>query len=280
MVTPEERIRERERIAIAATAARLPIEEVSWSGIWAGFMTATAVAVVLTALGIAVGVSVLDVNPAGAHDARSWTIGAGLWTFFTYIIALFSGGLVATRTGGYTRLPFASVVGTAVWVLSLAAVLLFGAIRVALISTPLLRAPLGPAAGIPPAIAQADPDLTTALTNGDVDRAIARLADPTTADRITTATGLPHDRVASTLGDVRSRLSAERGDPSRAVAAARTSLETLVAQAPGAASAAPVPTPEPAATIVGWVTFFVLVASLGAAIAGARTGFRSIAVVA
>src|SRR5262249_11772106 len=137
--------------------------------------------------------------------------------------------------------------------------------------------------GIPPAIAQSDPDLTTALTNGDVDRAIARLADPTTADRITTATGLPHDRVASTLGDVRSRLSAERGDPSRAVAAARTSLETLVAQAPGSASAAsavPVPTPEPAATIVGWVTFFVLVASLGAAIAGARTGFRSIAVVA
>ena len=153
MITPEERIRERERIAIAATAARLPIEEVSWSGIWAGFMTAMAVAVVLTALGIAVGISVLDVNPAGAHDARSWTIGAGLWTFFTYIIALFGGGAVATRTGGYTVRPSGTVVGTAVWVLSLAAVLLFGVIRLALIATPLLRAPLGPADGMPPAIA-------------------------------------------------------------------------------------------------------------------------------
>jgi len=282
MVTPEERILERERVAIAATAARLPVEEVSWSGIWAGFMTAMAVAVVLTALGIAVGISVLDVNPAGAHDARSWTIGAGLWTFFTYIIAVFAGGVVATRTGRYTLRPSAAVVGTAVWVLSLVAVLLFGAIRLALISTPLLRAPLGPAGGMPPVIAQADPDLTAALTNGDVDRATGRLADPTTADRIASATGVPRDRVASTLGDIRARLSAERGDPSRALASARTTLAGLAAQAPGgsgAASGVPVPAPQPAATIVGWVTFFVLIASLGAAVAGAGVGFRSVAIV-
>jgi hypothetical protein len=283
MVTPEERIRERERVAIATTAARLPIEEVSWSGIWAGFMTAMAVAVVLTALGIAVGISVLDVNPAGAHDARSWTIGAGLWTFFTYIIALFAGGVVATRTGGYTVRPSGTVVGTAVWVLSLAAMLLFGVIRLALIATPLLRAPFGPADGMPPAIAQADPDLAAALTNGDVDRATGRLADPTTADRIASATGVPRDRVTSTLADIRARLSAERGDPSRAIANVRTGLADVAARAPGGAGAAsgvPVPAaPQPAATIVGWVTFFVLIASLGAAIAGAGVGFRSAAIV-
>src|SRR5690348_4871589 len=100
MITPEERARERERIAIATSerTAVVRYDAVSWSGIWAGFMSAMGVLIVLEALGIAIGISVLDANPASAHDAQSWTIAAGLWMFFTFILALFAGGFVATRT--------------------------------------------------------------------------------------------------------------------------------------------------------------------------------------
>jgi hypothetical protein len=276
MATSEERARERDRIAIATSERVLvaPGRVVSWSGIWAGFMSAIAVMVIVGALGIAVGISVLDVNPAGASDAQGWMIGAGLWSFFTFIIGLFTGGLVATRSGAYTARPAAAAIGTAVWVLSIAAVCFFGAVRAALVPTPLLRAPVA-TADVPPAIAQAAPDLTGALAAGDIDRAVSRLADPMVANRIAATAGVARDQLASTLAGIRGRLEANRADPASALAQARADLRTVVPPA-GASSAVPVPAPQPQATILGWVTFFVLIASLGAAIAGAAVGFRPV----
>jgi len=279
MVTPEERAHERERIAIAAAGRSVVATgDVSWPSAWSGFMVAMAIMIVVTALGVAIGISILDANPVIAQQGRSWSVGAGLWEFFTFIIALFAGGMVSTRTGLFAARPSVSVQATTVWVLSIAAVLVFGAIRFALVTVPLLQLP-GTARtfGAPPAIAQAAPDLSTALANGDVDRAVARLADPTTADRIAGAIGLPRDQVMASLADIRGRLEANRADPSAAVAAARTGLQNLVASVPNAnrlASAVPEPMPQPAATIAGWVTFFVLVASLAAAIGGAAAGVR------
>jgi hypothetical protein len=278
MVTPEERARERERISVA-TSPRVAVaggDPVSWSGIWAGFMCAIAVLVVLTALGIAIGISVLDANPAGATNAQGWTIGAGLWMFFTFIIALFAGGFTAARTGLYTTRPAAGVIGTAVWVLAIAAMFIFGAVRLALIPMPLLRTATGMLAGVP-TIAQAAPDLTAALANGNVDTAIAELGDSTVIDRVAATTGIPRDRVASTFATIRSNLEANRGDAARATADARTALQRLTPASPTAgapAEAVPVPSPQPQATIAGWVSFFVLIVSLGAAIAGATAGFR------
>jgi hypothetical protein len=284
MVTPEERARERERIAIA-TGERVAVaggEPVSWSGIWAGFMSAMAVMIVLDALGIAIGISMLDANPAGAGNAQGWTIAAGLWMFFTFIIALFTGGFAATRTGFYTIRPAAGVVGTAVWVLSIAAVLVFGAVRFALVATPSPLSAVGLGNGIPPAVAQAAPDLTAALSSGDVDRAIARLADPSVADRIATSARVPRDRVVSTLAGIRGRLEANRTDPASALAQARTDLQALVpetATSGNVAPGVPIPSSQPQVTIAGWVSFFVLIASLGAAVGGARAGVRSLAYV-
>jgi len=276
MATPEERARERERIAITTSERMLvaPARAVSWSGIWAGFTSAMAVMIILGALGIAVGISVLDVNPAGATDAQGWTIGAGLWIFFSFIIGLFTGGFVATRSGAYTTRPATTAMGTAVWVLSIAAVFFFGAVRAALVPTPLLRTPVG-APDVPPAVAQAAPDLTAALAAGDVDRAVSRLADPMVANRIAATAGIPRDQVASTLAGIRGRLEANRADPASALAQARADLRTVV-PAGGASAAVPVPAPQPQATIMGWVTFFVLIASLGAAIGGAGAGFRPV----
>jgi hypothetical protein len=199
--------------------------------------------------------------------------------FFTFIVALFAGGFVATRSASYTVRPSAPIVGTAVWVLSIATVLVFGAVRLALVPMPLLRAPVGSVAGIPPAVAQAAPDLTAALSSGDVDRAISRLADPSVADRLSATAGVPRDEVASTLGNIRSRLESDRADPADALAQARTDLQRLAPSNPTsgtAASAVPVPAPQPQATIAGWVSFFVLIVSLACAIGGAAAGFRPV----
>jgi hypothetical protein len=132
MATPEERLRQRERVAITTTTAgAVPAHDVAWSGVWAGALVAMAVLVVLTSLGVAIGVSVLDVNPASANNGQGWTIGAGLWAFCSFLVAMFVGGMVSTRGDYGFSQPLAAVHGTLVWVLSLVAIAAFGFVRLA-----------------------------------------------------------------------------------------------------------------------------------------------------
>src|SRR5690242_18225546 len=99
MAIPEEEVRRFDRVTIAATpAAPMVIEagRVSWSGVWGGFFVGLGILVILAALGVAVGVTVT--SPAAA-DVQALGTGAGIWTFASALIALFIGGLVASRTG-------------------------------------------------------------------------------------------------------------------------------------------------------------------------------------
>jgi hypothetical protein len=273
MVTPEEQLRERERVAIAATA-RGPLAgpAVSWRGIWAGFMVATAVSIVLSALGVAIGLSVLDANPATAGATQSWSIGAGVWVFVTSIIALFAGGFVASRTADYDVHPAPSVVGTSVWVLAMAAAVVFGALRGA---TLMRSMPMMASANGTPTLAQAAPALDAALVSRDVGAVNAQLQDPATASRIAASSGLPNAQVTSTLASVRQQLQTTGN-----VDQARAQLEGMVGSArtnPAANGTMPVGGGT-AATIAGWVTFFILIATLAAAIGGAAVGIRPVAV--
>jgi hypothetical protein len=260
MSTVEERARE--RITITSSAQPVVVgADVSWPGVWAGFLVATAVLVILSALGIAIGMSVANLDPSTARDLRTWGVGSGLWGICSALIALFVGGMTSTRTG-LTRRPLAVVEGTLVWMLSLAALFFFGVIAGAGTAVP--------AAAV--AVSRADPGLAGALQSANVDQLLARLNDPTTADRLASATGLPRDRVLAGIADARQRVEANRTDPARAAVEARTALDTIANVPPSGATAPP----SGEAAIAGWVGFVALIVTLAVTIAGAAAGVRSL----
>ena len=72
----------------------LPVHSrVSWGAIVAGLFVTFAVFFILTALGMAIGLTV----GANGPDAKSFTIGAGIYTFVITLISLFFGGWVSSQ---------------------------------------------------------------------------------------------------------------------------------------------------------------------------------------
>src|ERR1044072_6809654 len=69
---------------------------ISWGGVWAGVLTVLGTLLFLTTLGLAVGVSAVD--PTNT-DASTVGIGAAVWSAVSLLIALFIGGMAATRLG-------------------------------------------------------------------------------------------------------------------------------------------------------------------------------------
>jgi hypothetical protein len=68
----------------------------SWGSVFAGLTVATAVQLVLSMLGAAVGLAAWDPN----DSARGFGIGAGLWALGSTIVSLFLGGVVTGRLAG------------------------------------------------------------------------------------------------------------------------------------------------------------------------------------
>src|SRR3954467_9089104 len=73
--------------------------KVSWGGIWGGVLLAVGLLILLTALGLAVGVSAVQ---PGETEASTVGTGAGIWAGVSLLLALFVGGLAATRIGAIT----------------------------------------------------------------------------------------------------------------------------------------------------------------------------------
>jgi hypothetical protein len=112
---------------------------VRWAGIWAGFLIALGVLVVLTSLGVAFGVSLAGSNASPS----SLTTGAAWWGGISFLIALFIGGAVSSRrvAGALTSV----IQGASVWVLSMVAVLYLAGSGVVLGAKGLFAALGGPA---------------------------------------------------------------------------------------------------------------------------------------
>ena len=235
--------------------------ELSWGGIWAGFLVGLGVLMLLNALGLAIGISLIDINRGATDDAQAWGIGAAAWLLLSLLASLFIAGMVSSRAGAVIDPRTGALQGTVVWVLAMLALMLFGALGMTLGSNALV----GRGPGVGPAVSRAVPDLAADIASGDVNQVIARLGDPATANRIASATGLPRDEVQARLGEIRGRMEAYRTDPARALAEAREGLRGLTLEA-GAKAA------RPYATATGWATFGILVLSLGAAVLGGRSG--------
>ncbi len=77
-----------------------PFARVSWGAIFAGAVLALATQLVLTLLGLSIGLATIDPVAGQSPTAGGLGIGAGIWMMISTIISLFAGGYIAGRLGG------------------------------------------------------------------------------------------------------------------------------------------------------------------------------------
>src|SRR5829696_8329890 len=81
--------------AVEVDVADVPMRDrIRWGPIVAGVVTAFAVLLFLTVLGIALGISALG----GDDDARTWGTAAGIYGGLSLLVAFFFGGWMAARS--------------------------------------------------------------------------------------------------------------------------------------------------------------------------------------
>jgi hypothetical protein len=236
---------------------------ISWGGIWAGVLTVLGTLLFLTTLGLAIGVSAAD---PGNTDAGALGIGAAIWSGLSLLIALFVGGLAATRLGMVFDRAAGAFEGALVWVLSFVAILWLASSGVQLVASGISKVFSGVTQTLGSAAGGIDE-----LSSGDVDQILARLNDPRTVSTVATATGMSEQDVRSTLGDIAQRVEAARDNPQQAAAEVRSGIERLMAQARQQLPAAAERVHDTAAK-TAWITFGAMLISLIAAIGGAMVG--------
>src|SRR5262245_25491701 len=93
-------------VSPAAPAASAPLAQtavvsvghrVSWGAIFAGVVIALVVQVLLSVLGLGLGVATFDPLRGDNPDAATFSIAAGIWYLVSGIIAALAGGYVAGR---------------------------------------------------------------------------------------------------------------------------------------------------------------------------------------
>ena len=89
---------------------------ISWGAVFAGAVVALGIWAMLFALGLAVGLISLD--PGDPSTLRSSGLFAGIWGMVAPLVALFVGGLVASRSAGVLRRVDAGIHGLVMWGLS------------------------------------------------------------------------------------------------------------------------------------------------------------------
>lgn len=91
------------------------LSRVSWGAVFAGLVIATALQVVLTVLGAAIGLTALD----GQDSGRAFGVGAGIWALLVPLVTLFIGGMTAGRLANVRDRADSFIHGALVWGLSL-----------------------------------------------------------------------------------------------------------------------------------------------------------------
>jgi methyl-accepting chemotaxis protein len=263
------RFEERAMATVVHEQVELPLDglRISWGGIWAGVLTVLGTLLFLTTLGLAIGISAVD---PGSTDASTVGMGAVIWSALSLLIALFIGGMAATRLGLVFDKAAGAFEGALVWVLSFMALLWLASSGVQLIGN-----------GISGLFSGATRTISTAaggvgdLSSGDVNQILARLNDPGTARMIASATGMAEQEVSSTLRDVSQRVEAARDNPQAAAEEVRRGTQQLMDRArqqlPVMAERA-----QAGASKTAWATFAALVVSLAAAITGAMMGRKRV----
>lgn len=263
----ERRIEER-RAAVATAVRNVEGLRVSWGGIFGGVLVATGVVLLLTALGLAIGISA--VNP-GETDAGNVGAGAGIWAALSLLGALFIGGMAATRMGAIFDRSTGFFEGALVWVVSVLLISSLAASGVSMVASGAFSLVGGAGQAVSGIVSSGSVD----LSEGGVDQIIARLDAPATARNVATVTGIPQSEVQTALSEISQRVQDVRDDPAAAAAEVRRGVADLYAQARADGRIAQVAEDiQPQVSTAAWITFGALVLSLLAAVLGAMAGRR------
>jgi len=243
--------------------------KVSWGGVFAGVLVAMGVSMLLAALGVAIGISA--VNP-GETDPGAVGIGAAVWGGAQLLLALFIGGMVATRVGAIIDRTTGFFEGVLVWVVSLILTAYLAGSGVASVASGAFSL-LGGATQTFSAIVQGHGGTGNIDVSGTVEQMEEQLRSPELVNRVASVTGLSVNEVRNTLNDTAMRVEANRNNPTQAAQEASRGMATLFdrARASGAlaAQAAEI---QPEAASTAWLAFVALLLSLVASVAGAMLG--------
>jgi hypothetical protein len=245
----------------------------SWGGVWSGFLVAIGAVLLLSTLGLAVGISSVDVTPEGTTDARGLGTGAAIWSALTLLVALFIGGMVATRSSAVHDRAAGMIEGVLVWVLSMLTLIYLATSGIGLVASGGFGALRGVTQGA--ATATVGTLNVADLTAGDAQQILTRLNDPQTIRVVAAVTGTSQAEARTTLADIRRRVEAASNDPQRAVAEARDGLQQLADRAAERVDRAAARA-QPYASATLWSTLAAMLVALVAAVAGAMAGRRQV----
>ena len=105
----------RTNITALEDAHTIMVNKVSWGAIFAGVVVALVVQVLLTMLGIGIGVATLDPGTGDNPQASTFSIIAGIWYVLSGIVAAFAGGYIAARMSGKTVETTGALHGLTTW---------------------------------------------------------------------------------------------------------------------------------------------------------------------
>jgi hypothetical protein len=91
------------------------INKVSWGAIFAGVVVGLITQVLLTMLGVGIGIATLDPMTSDNPTASSFSIGAGIWYVLSGIVAAYVGGYIASRLSGKTVPTTGALHGLTTW---------------------------------------------------------------------------------------------------------------------------------------------------------------------
>ncbi len=241
--------------------------KVSWGGIFGGVLVAIGLLLLLTALGVAVGISAAQ---PGETEMSALGTGAGIWAGVALLLALFIGGLVSTRIGAISDGATGFFEGALVWVVSILLMLYFASSGVSMLAGGAFQMVGGAAQALGSVVQSQGVEVS-----GSVDQMIQRLKDPKTAQQIAAATGMQESEVQATLSETAQRVENNRDNPTQAAAEAKAGMAQLMDKAKSSgALEQKAEEMKPQATRAAWITFGALVLSLLAAVLGAMSGRR------
>ena len=261
---------------VVAPGDNLKGMRLAWGGVWSGLLVAVGVMLLLGVLGLAIGVTTADIGTGRGDDGAGLGAGAAIWSALTLLIALFCGGLAATRTSMVYGRAAGLFEGVLIWVLSMLALIYMAGSGIGFLSNSVFSTLGGVSRGAASAVGMADMTDLGNLASGDMAQITARLSDPKTAQVVAAATGVSQEEARTRLAAIAQRVNAAKDDPAGAAAAARDGLQQLATQA-GQRVERAAARAQPYASTTLWITLAAMVLSLLAAITGALMGRRQVA---
>jgi hypothetical protein len=243
--------------------------KVSWGGIFAGVLVAMGVSMLLAALGVAIGISAVD---PGRTDPAAFGTGAAIWGGVQLLLALFVGGMVATRVGAIIDRTTGFFEGVLVWVVSLILMAYLAGSGIASVASGAFTL-LGGATQTFSAVVQGQGTSANIDVSGTVEEMAEELRSAELVNRVASITGLSVNEVRNTLNETATRVEANSENPTQAAEEARRGITTLFDRArTTGALAAQAEEVQPEAASTAWLTFAALLLSLAAAVTGAMLG--------